>query len=358
MLRLLRRSSALYSKSRNAYAIATQSLCGSSAINPSVGTEPCFSTLFQRFGVSEGVKVRMMTPFNIRCISIPVNTPPFMEHAITENNAPSVKLLTASNDDHGGVIVDLKDPMDSDLFVASLRASLLLWKQQGKKGIWIKLPIEHVNLVEAAVKEGFWYHHAEPKYLMLTYWIPETCNTLPANVTHQVGVGAFVMNDKREVLVVQEKIGTLQGKGLWKFPTGIINEGEDIFVGAVREVKEETGIDTEFVEVLAFRETQKSFFEKSDVLFLCMLHPLSFDIQIQELEIEAAQWMPIEEYAAQPFIQQHHLKYGLDIFFAKTHKGYGGFSAVSTRSSFSNKPSHLYVNSSYLNQSLLSGNDS
>ncbi|XP_043687382.1 nudix hydrolase 2-like [Telopea speciosissima] len=194
---------------------------------------------------------------------------------------------------------------------------------------------------------------------MLVHWIPETRNTLPANVTHQVGIGAFVMNDKREVLVVQEKIGKLHGIGLWKFPSGVINEGEDIFAGAVREVKEETGIDTEFVEVLAFSESQKSFFEKSDLFFFCMLRPRSFEIQMQELEIEAAQWMPIEEYAAQPFIQEPGLlKYGVNICFAKIVKGYGGFSGVPTRSIFSNKPSYLYLNGSYLNQSLHSGKDS
>lgn len=50
-----------------------------------------------------------------------------------------------------------------------------------------------------AVQEGFWFHHAEPNYLMLVYWIPGGANTLPANASHRVGVGAFVMNGKREV---------------------------------------------------------------------------------------------------------------------------------------------------------------
>lgn len=31
------------------------------------------------------------------------------------------------------------------------------------------------------------------------------------------------------------------------------------------------------------------FFEKSDLFFICMMRPLSFDIQKQDLEIEAAQ---------------------------------------------------------------------
>lgn len=53
-----------------------------------------------------------------------------------------------------------------------------------------------INYLE---QEGFWYHHAEPTYIMLVYWIPKSENTIPANATHRVGIGAFVMNDKREV---------------------------------------------------------------------------------------------------------------------------------------------------------------
>jgi hypothetical protein len=49
------------------------------------------------------------------------------------------------------------------------------------------------------VQAGFRYHHAEEKYLMLTYWIPDEPCLLPANASHQVGVGGFVINDKMEV---------------------------------------------------------------------------------------------------------------------------------------------------------------
>ncbi|MCL7048659.1 hypothetical protein MKW94_025556, partial [Papaver nudicaule] len=198
--------------------------------------------------------------------------------------------------------------------------------------------------------EGFWYHHAEPTYLMLVYWIPETANTLPINATHRVGIGAFVMNDKREILVVQESSGVFKGTGVWKFPTGVINEGEDISIGAVREVKEETGIETEFVEVLAFMQSHKSFFHKSDLFFVCMLRPLSFDIQKQDLEIEAAEWMSIEKFVAQPLAKKGLLKSMIDIGLAKIDKGYTGFSSIPTTLSFSNHQSCLYVNSRDLNR--------
>ena len=56
----------------------------------------------------------------------------------------------------------------------------------------------------------------------------------------QVGVGGFVLNDKGEVLVVQERHGPLRGSGVWKMPTGLANHGEDLHIAAPREVLEET----------------------------------------------------------------------------------------------------------------------
>ncbi|KAK7273451.1 hypothetical protein RIF29_14501 [Crotalaria pallida] len=255
-----------------------------------------------------------------------------------------IGLLSAVEDQHGGVIVNMEGPMDSLDFAFLLEASLSQWREQGKKGVWIKLPIELSNLVASAVKAGFRYHHAEPDYLMLVYWIPDTPDTLPANASHRVGIGAFVMNTNREVLVVQESNGRFSGTGIWKLPTGAVDEGEDICTAAVREVKEETGIDTEFVEVLAFRQNHKSFFQKSDLLFVCMLQPHSFNIQRQTSEIEAAQWMPVEDYVAQPFVRENELfdfltKIGLSKFDGK----YTGFSSLLASTS-SGKKSRVYFN--------------
>ncbi|XP_047974815.1 nudix hydrolase 2-like [Salvia hispanica] len=262
------------------------------------------------------------------------------------------RLLSGRNDDHGGVIVEMtNEPLDPTVFASLLRASLSQWRQKGKRGVWIKMPIELVSLVEPAVKEGFYFHHAEPKYLMLVHWLPSTPSTLPANASHRVGIGAFVLNEKNEVLVVQEKTGGFRGTGVWKFPTGVVDEGEDICDAAVREVKEETGIESKFLEILAFRQSHKSYFDKSDLFFVCMLQPLSKEIQPQEVEIEAAQWMPFEEYAAQPFIQKHDLlKKISEICAAKKEKReYAGFSPVATTTGFSQKKSYLYINSQCLN---------
>lgn len=56
----------------------------------------------------------------------------------------------------------------------------------------------------------------------------------------EVGIGGFVMNEAGSVLVVQERSGPLKDTGIWKIPTGLLDRGEDIPDGAIREVFEET----------------------------------------------------------------------------------------------------------------------
>ncbi|KAF5780603.1 putative hydrolase [Helianthus annuus] len=294
--------------------------------------------------ISEGLRDKVTTAFQTRSTT---NMAMNMDHSSKDlvNEVEHVEMLDASFDAYGGVIINIKNDMDENVFTALLQTSISQWKQQGKKGVWLKLSLELVNLVKPAVKEGFWYHHAEPTYVMLVYWIPETNHTLPPNASHRVGVASFVLNDKGEILVVQEKSGVFKGSGVWKLPTGTVEEGEDISVAAIREVKEEAGIDTEFVEVLAFRQSHKSFFSKSDLMFVCMLKPTSFDIEKQDSEIEAAQWMPVEEYADQPFIKEHKsFDYIAKICIAKKDDKYVGFSPLLTTSATSAKKNYLYSN--------------
>ncbi|PPD83520.1 hypothetical protein GOBAR_DD19536 [Gossypium barbadense] len=242
-----------------------------------------------------------------------------------------LRILDSFDDEYGGVIVDSERlPANPNVFASMLSFSISHWKSKGKKGIWLKLPVEKSDLVPVAVKEGFEYHHAERGYVMLTYWLPEGPSMLPANASHQVGVGGFVINDKNEVLVVQEKYCAPQFVGLWKIPTGFIVESEEIFTGAVREVKEETGVDTEFVEVVAFRHVH---------------NPVSTHIMVDDHEIQAAKWMPLVEFVEQPLIQQDCMfKKVIDICVERLGKRYCGLSVHQVASAFDGKTSSLYYN--------------
>ncbi|XP_018679909.2 nudix hydrolase 8 [Musa acuminata AAA Group] len=255
-------------------------------------------------------------------------------------------VLESCEDEYGGIIViPEKLPWNTNAFAYVLQESLSSWKMKGKKGIWLKVPLGRSELVPIAVKAGFKYHHAEQAYVMLTYWIPEGPCLLPANASHQVGVGGFVINENNEVLVVQEKYCSSTSVGAWKLPTGFIHESEEIFSGAVREVKEETGIDTEFVEVISFRHAHHLAFGKSDLFFICMLRPLSNEIKIDEQEIEAAKWMPLNEFMEQPLIQDDNMfRKIIDICIARLGKRYCGLAAHQVISKFDGRSSSLYYN--------------
>ena len=62
--------------------------------------------------------------------------------------------------------------------------------------------------------------------------------------------------------------------------------------------------------------------------------------------------MPFEEYAAQPFMENHeHLKYMNKICLAKINGQYSGFTAVPVSSNFTQNKSYMYLNSGDLERS-------
>ena len=174
------------------------------------------------------------------------------------------------------------------------------WRAEGKRGIWLKIPTSRAALIAPAVEQGFGFHHAEPSYLMLTNWLPVgEKSPLPPNASHQVGVGAFVLNESGKLLLVQEAVGPLKGKGLWKIPTGLVEAGEDLPEAAIRELREETGIEAEFQSVVAFRHAHGFMSGKSDLFFVCILRAMSSQITIQPSEIAAAKWGDVDELLEQ-----------------------------------------------------------
>jgi NADH pyrophosphatase NudC (nudix superfamily) len=90
-----------------------------------------------------------------------------------------------------------------------------------------------------------------------------------------------------------------------------VDPKEDLHKAAIREVFEETGmmfvkdgrfdfvnwigIKTEFVGFISLRQSHYARFGKSDIYITCLLKPLTNQITIQEEEIEAAKWMPLDE---------------------------------------------------------------
>ena len=70
----------------------------------------------------------------------------------------------------------------------------------------------------------FEFHHAQKEYVMLKRWLPiEEEDNTPNYAAQYLGCGGFVLNDRNQLLVVQEKYHTTP---TWKLPGGHAEPGE------------------------------------------------------------------------------------------------------------------------------------
>ena len=76
----------------------------------------------------------------------------------------------------------------------------------------------------------------------------------------------------------------------WGIPGGQANKNELIHTASEREVFEETGIKSEFIEILGLREIDNFRFEASEIYFLSLLKAKSDKIDIDPDEILEGKW--------------------------------------------------------------------
>jgi Nudix hydrolase domain len=101
-----------------------------------------------------------------------------------------------------------QSPLD---FQKVLESSLHKWKKEKRRGIWIHIPKSHAHLIQPSLAAGFDFHFCESSTLILKQWLPNTSSRLPLGPTHQVGVGALVLEGGK-MLVVQERSGPAAGR--------------------------------------------------------------------------------------------------------------------------------------------------
>ncbi len=204
--------------------------------------------------------------------------------------------LKAKRNIFDGYSIDSDDlPVDGGEFAALLTASVRSWRQAGGKLVWLEIPIHRSTLIPLAVEAGFNFHHTEGNNLMLTLRLrPDVF--VPNFATHYIGAGGVVLNEARELLVICEKAHSKHRPHYYKLPGGALLPQEHLVDGVIREVFEETGIQTSFQSLMCFRHWHGYRYGKSDMYFICHLQPLTYEITMQESEIEECMWMPVEEY--------------------------------------------------------------
>jgi ADP-ribose pyrophosphatase YjhB (NUDIX family) len=113
-------------------------------------------------------------------------------------------------------------------------------------------------------------------------WMDNIGEGIPGYVTPKVAVGAIVGNDAGEILLVKRV-----PSGVWLYPTGWADVGYSAAEVVVKEVREETGIEAEPVQLLGVVDGMRMGFSKFGMymlLFHCRAtggelnpHPLETD---------------------------------------------------------------------------------
>ena len=205
-------------------------------------------------------------------------------------------LLEATTNQFRGVVIKPESlPDNPGQFKMALRQSLDAWRSDGMLVIWFEVPIRKSALIPIAVEAGFTFHHSNEDYLMMTLQLVQDAH-VPPFATHYIGAGGVVLRDQKDLLVVCERHRSPGQTPFYKLPGGALLAGEHPADAVIREVLEETGVHTQFDALVCFRHWHGYRYGKSDIYFVCRLHPLSQEITMQESEIEDCLWMPVDDF--------------------------------------------------------------
>ncbi|MFN8491145.1 MAG: NUDIX domain-containing protein [Caldilineaceae bacterium] len=213
-----------------------------------------------------------------------------------------MEVIEHTTNNFGGIILNPAAlPATVDEFQTRLRDSMQQWTEQEFKLVWLETPIQRSELIPIAVGMGFIFHHSTDHYLMLVRRLQANA-FIPPYSTHYIGIGGVVLNEKQELLVVVEKYHKVSRPNFYKLPGGALQAGEHLVDAAIREVFEETGVQTKFEGLVCFRHWHGYRYGKSDIYFVARLSPLSEEITQDHDEIEECKWMPVDEYLNHPTV--------------------------------------------------------
>jgi ADP-ribose pyrophosphatase YjhB (NUDIX family) len=144
---------------------------------------------------------------------------------------------------------------------------------------------EEVLSVAADIRHAAEVDALEPEELIVE-WMRSVGEGVAGYQTPKVAVGAVVGNDEGEILLVQRS-----DSGVWLYPTGWADIGYSASEIAVKEVREETGIDCEVIRLVAVLDGLRLGFTRIP-LYSLVFHcrALGGDLEAHPLECMDVGW--------------------------------------------------------------------
>ncbi len=103
---------------------------------------------------------------------------------------------------------------------------------------------------------------------------------------------AVIVDEQGRTLLIRRSKANKNFTGKWEWPGGKVDPGEDFAVAAIREAKEETGLDVELTGVAGVAQFEMA---RAHVAMLCMeARIIGGEMQLSH-EHDAFQWVPLSK---------------------------------------------------------------
>jgi len=131
-----------------------------------------------------------------------------------------------------------------------------------------------------------------------------------------LGVSGIVFNNQKQILLIQRN--QPPAMGFWSIPGGKLEPGESLAEACQREIKEETGLDTEVKNIVAIVERRVEGFHYVIIDYLVQLADEENSQPVAQTDVSEARWVSLEQ------LFDYDLVSGLAEIILRTYKVYNG----------------------------------
>ena len=111
-------------------------------------------------------------------------------------------------------------------------------------------------------------------------------------------VGIFIINDKREVLLQKRSANKRFSPNKWGLCAGHVDAYESLETAALREIKEEVGLDLSLKELIPYGERKINISDSNSHItyfYYVICNKKAEEFVIQEEELSEVKWFNIDE---------------------------------------------------------------
>ncbi|CAH6421266.1 NUDIX hydrolase [uncultured virus] len=203
--------------------------------------------------------------------------------------------MQASEDRFNNVLVEVTTDQVCEDDVVTLVNNA---RNGGKNAIRFTIKGKGFHVMPLLLAQGAVIHHALGDYVLMDLWLSTSvANIIPGYNTSGIGIVASIRDEEGNFLLVKERFGAWANK--YKHPTGTLQKGEFPVEGALREIKEELGVDVVYQHAFGVMAMKGQLYDSNHVNFyLSFALPRGQSLRLQESEITDARWFGLEELLA------------------------------------------------------------